>query len=97
MLKFYRKKGTGILKAALVDEAENKKVVAIIGQVDELITMGVLEPAPGMNDRAYVAIETQKVKEAKLVRDIFADLELVEYDTMAEAKDSIRVLYGKGA
>ena len=42
MLKFFRHKGTEIRKAALVDEA-GKEVVAIIGQVDEMVSMGLLE------------------------------------------------------
>jgi hypothetical protein len=85
MLKFFRKKDSEIRRVAEVDEAGNKKMVAIIGQVDELITIGLLEPAPGMNDRAWVIIERQAVEENP--DENFVELGLVEYDTLQEAKD----------
>ena len=94
MLKFFKKKDTNIRKAALVDEAGNKTVIAIIGQVDELITIGVLKPNPGMNDRAYVAIETKKVNTAERF-GAMVDLVLTEYDTMDEAKEYIKEQYGE--
>ena len=87
MLKFFRHKGTEIRKAALVDEA-GKEVVAIIGQVDEMVSMGLLEPIPGINDRAYVAIETRRVSAAER-SGVMVELKLKEYDTLEESKEFV--------
>lgn len=92
MLKFFRHKGTEIRKAALVDEA-GKEVVAIIGQVDEMVSMGLLEPIPGINVRAYVAIETRRVNAAER-SGVMVELKLKEYDTLEEAKEYIKEQYG---
>lgn len=92
MLKFFRHKGTEIRKAALVDEA-GKEVVAIIGQVDEMVSMGLLEPIPGINDRAYVAIETRRVNAAER-SGVMVELKLKEYDTLEEAKEYVKEQYG---
>ena len=92
MLKFFRHKGTEIRKVALVDEA-GKEVVAIIGQVDEMVSMGLLEPIPGINDRAYVAIETRIVNAAER-SGVMVELKLKEYDTLEEAKEYIKEQYG---
>ena len=90
MLKFFRHKGTEIRKAALVDEAGNKKVVAIIGQVEELLEIGLLEPSPGMNERAWVAIPAPGVSsKEKEINETFVELNLVEHDTLEESKEFV--------
>lgn len=91
---FFRKKDTEIRKVALVDEDGNKTVVAIIGQVEELVEMGVLEPVPGMNEQAWVLIDAGKVK-SKSVRNRknIVSMNLIEFDSLSEAKQEATKIY----
>lgn len=88
-VKFYRKKGTEIRKVALVDEADNKKVVAFIGKVGELVDMGIIEAAPGLDEQAWIILEKPQIREG------FVELELVNYPTLGEAKRECLKVYGE--
>lgn len=88
-VKFYRKKGTEIRKVALVDEADNRKVVAFIGKVGELVDMGIIEAAPGLDEQAWIILEKPKTSEG------FVELELVNYPTLGEAKRECLKVYGE--
>lgn len=88
-VKFYRKKGTEIRKVALVDEADNKKVVAFIGKVGELVDMGIIEAAPGLDEQAWIILEKPQRSEG------FVELELVNYPTLGEAKRECLKVYGE--
>ena len=90
-VKFYRKKGTEIRKVALVDEADNRKVVAMIGKVEELLEMGVIEPSPGMNEQAWIILEKPKSRDS----EGFEEQYLVEYDTLKEAKLHCMKVYAR--
>jgi len=96
VLKFFRIKGTELRKVALVDEEGNRTKVALIGLVEELIEKEVLEPAFGMNERAWVCIPMQDVNNGKNnIGDNTVLLKLVEHDTLEEAKDFARELAQK--
>ena len=84
-VKFYRMKDSEIRKVALVDENDSKKVVAIIGKVDELIRIGLLYPNRRMNRNAWVIID----------RNDGADgtVGLVHYNTLDEVKQIARETY----
>lgn len=94
-IKFYKKKGTEVRVAAYVDEAGNKTKIAMLGQVEELLELGVLEPVPGMNERAYVIIDIPAAHEEASQTGNVIEMELVEYDTMKEAADYVRKHYAK--
>ena len=90
-VKFYRKKGTEIRKVVLVDEADNKKVVAFIGKVGEFVDMGIIEAAPGLDEQAWIILEKPKSRDS----EGFVELELVNYPTLGEAKRECLKVYGE--
>ena len=87
-VKFYRKKDTEIRMVALVDENDNKKVVAAIGTVDEFLKIGLLYPNKRMNRKAWVIIERPAEPDGDET-----EVSLVHYDTLEEAKQAAREKY----
>lgn len=84
-VKFYRMKDSEIRKVALVDENDNKKVVAIIGNVDELLKIGLLYPNRRMKRNAWVIIDKKDGEDGTVG--------LIHYDTLEEAKKVAKETY----
>lgn len=75
MIKFYKHGNTGIRKVAEVDSDGNKKVVAIIGQVKEMLSMGVIfsDNTDG-NMEKWIAVNASDTDD------------IAEFNTLEEAK-----------
>ncbi len=87
MLHFFKKKDTNIRKAVAVSESGKKVVFAVIGQVKELMEIGLLiEP---VNKKEHKP-EAWAVVDVKNGSEIQA---LTMWDTMDEAKQEARDLY----
>lgn len=90
-VKFYRKKDTEIRKVALVDEADNKKVVAIIGRAEELVELGALYGHKGMNEQAWLLIDAGMVKK---INGKKVEICVSQFETLEEAKEEAKKVYG---
>ena len=79
MIKYYKKKGTEIRKVAEVDENDNKKVIAIIGQVAEMLKHEIIFPdntAGNLEKWLLIRVENPEMPE--------------EYETLEDAKAAIK-------
>ena len=92
MSKFFKsKKNPEIVRAVELDEDGNRKhVIAIIGQAETLLGEGIITPTPGMNERAWVALETSDfVDKLTDPDDPWQELYLEEFSSKKEVKDYI--------
>lgn len=91
MIKFFKsKKNPGIVRAVELDEDGNKRVIAIIGQAETLLDAKVIVPMPGMNEHAWVALETADfVDKLTDPDDPWEELYLEEFSSKKEVKDYI--------